>query len=140
MPQGHPDYDEVREKVLRILGNLYGLKEAPLLWWRHFQLAILKYTDLRQMRYGEYGICESHLILLVYVNGLLFLGENNVIQEILRVLWKHFNRIEYGFLEGMLTKGELGNFVLSQRAYIEKTLAKYYFNVLIKPLPLLLDL
>ena len=109
IPEGHPDFEERRGKVLQVMKNLYGLKEAPLLWWRHFQSAILKSTKVLRALGKQFKMTRTDL------------------------------DTECDFLGALLKKDEDGNFVLSQRPYIAKMLQKYCPAVPVRQTPLPLD-
>ena len=51
IPDGHPEHGRRKEWVLRIKQNIYGIKEAAAIWWKHFCGSILRHTGLKQSIY-----------------------------------------------------------------------------------------
>ena len=126
----------------RIIKNIYGLKEAPLSWWRHFQSTVVKFTSLRPMTHDECGFYSEDLIMLAYVDDLLLLGKREKIKHVLRALGKRFKmtkteiNAETDFLGTILRKEPNGSFTLNQIEYCRKILKQWAPDVMESPTPL----
>ena len=62
IPRGHEDYEKRDLCVLRTHKEIYGLRESPLLWWRHLNTVVKKHTPLRQCVFDECAFSENELI------------------------------------------------------------------------------
>ena len=71
IPDGHPDSKLQSTHVLRIKKNIHGLKEAPLLWWKHLKQILIDVLKVKQSIHEECGFSNPSLILLVYVDDIL---------------------------------------------------------------------
>lgn len=142
IPQGHPDYPKRDSHLIKVKKNLYGLKEAPLLWWKHLEQTLTKKLSLKQCIYEECMFTGQDLIMLVYVDDILLLGEKQQIRQLHRKLSKQFKLTatslnqETDFLGCMIERNEEGIFFLSQTKYIHKILTNYAKNVRPRQTPL----
>jgi histone deacetylase 1/2 len=135
VPFGHPLYSNKDNFALQVNRNLYGLKEAPLIWWLW-----LKRILLEHYLQSDYDEClfykktsDSYTFLLVYVDDILILGTSQEIQAAEEILKTHF---EY-------TKSDINNtvdflgvtiersndshiaYTVHQQAYITKLLTDF---------------
>ena len=142
IPFGHPAYESRQHKVLQITKNLYGLKEAPKIWWTHLVRTITTKTTLKQCLFDECAFFAQDIILLAYVDDLLLLGEKQIIQEVTRQLSKTFKLTSseldeaVDFLGCTISRKEDGTIQISQATYIDKIIRKYQPNVTNKHTPL----
>ena len=81
IPEGHPDYALRSTHVLRIKKNLYGLKEAPKLWWFYLRDTLVNRLHLTQGIYDECLFTNKNTILLAYVDDMLLLGKKTHINQ-----------------------------------------------------------
>ena len=141
IPKGHEDYYRKETCVLQIHKGLYGLKESPLLWWRHFNAVLKKNTSLKPSVYDECSFYGEGIIMLVYVDDILFLGRKQEINRLLKTLSKTFKLKSTNFDEpvdflGCDLRKEGNTYILSQLKYVHNIIQKFHPDVEEKPTPL----
>ena len=145
IPEGHPQWDNRKSKVLAIEKNLYGLKEGPLLWWRHVEKFIKEKLLLKQSPYDECCFSGKNSILLIYVDDILLLGPREIINKHQQTFAKRFKvtstetNMRTDFLGCEIYKDDDGRFRLSQVTYLKKVLKKWDTGLKNKSTPLPTD-
>ena len=129
------------DKVCRLVHSLYGLKQAGQVWNRTFAHTIKKKLcfDTIHSDVGVYvlhhhhkgGNSETDMILILYVDDLLLLGEDlSKIHEIKQQLSKLYHMKDLGpassYLGIRITRDRKKRFIMiDQQAYIENALKRF---------------
>ena len=145
LTDGYPNADALRAtKVIKINKALYGLRESPMLWFKHLQHYLRQTMQLKQSIYDECFLsnADHSFLLLVYVDDLLMLGSPQQIHSATTMLKKKFkitcsdinNTVD--FLGCNISRNSAGDYQLSQATYLNSILAKYATHVPVKHTPL----
>jgi hypothetical protein len=147
------DYTGKEDKVVvRLIRNLYGSKQAAYMWYTLLCDILLKYGFIR----SQYEPCcfiynknNKHVIICVYVDDLLIVGENKKEVENVKIyLSQTFNKIKdlknvEKYLGLRMTRNNKHQLILQQTDYIESILNEYKnknINIKIRNTPLPHDL
>jgi hypothetical protein len=82
-PQGF-EVEDRKSHVYRLKKALYGLKQAPRAWYGHIDsfLTRLGFTKSKEDSNLYFKVMENEpVILLLYVDDLILIGEENLIAE-----------------------------------------------------------
>ncbi|KAE8968599.1 hypothetical protein PF011_g27120 [Phytophthora fragariae] len=104
MPQGNGSPGN--REICKLIKSLYGLKQAPHVWNKtlHRHLVALGFTRL-ESDYGLYPLLEKGeivMLLTVYVDDLLLMGESSRCESIARKLAATFELVELGPVKYLL--------------------------------------
>jgi hypothetical protein len=132
LPQGIDS--EWSTKVCRLIKSLYGLKQAPHIWNKtlHRHLVALGFVRLET----DHGLYAMHtqgeivMLLTVYVDDLLLMGEQQLCEEVALQLAASFELVELGpvkYLLGVEVEIDRGKnrVFFSQASYIEEILDRF---------------
>lgn len=120
---------EISGRIVQLLKSLYGLLEAPKLWYEKLYQAIQKiiFERLTSIYYLFNSLRTDRAFLVVYVDDLLVIGPQKFDKKVKEVLAKLFIltdlRTWSNFLQIGILKSQ-GDILLSQKAYIERILEK----------------
>ena len=145
VPDGYPNAAELRKtKVIRLRQAIYGLKESPLLWYRHLLHYLQQNLQLHQSIYDECMLYnkDKTLFLLMYVDDLLLLGEPHRIHTATTLIQKKFTitstevNATVDFLGCNISRSDNGEYKLSQVTYLNNILTKYARTLDVQHTPL----
>ena len=128
IPEGHPAWSQRENMVLRINRNLYGLREAPLLWWSHLDRELRTHLRVQPATFDECCYVGPDIILLCYVDDILVLGTPAQLEHARKKLRKLFKLTETSinasvdFLGCTIERTPDANFLLHQNRYTRQIL------------------
>ena len=145
IPQGHPDYEPDSKYVFQIERSLYGIIEAPSLFFEHFTSALKSKTQLKQSSFDPCLWFEPGLLVVFYVDDILCLGTLPKIKDFDQKLGKEYKltnseiNANIDFLGIQITR-EQSRFALCQTNHIDKVYKKYSYllpnnRLVSQPLP-----
>jgi hypothetical protein len=153
LPYDWTGYDEDGKPnriVVRLLRNLYGSKQAALMWYNHLYDILIEYGFERLIHEPccfQIRDKNKRIIVCVYVDDLLMAGPyQEVIDAFKEYLRKKFDKIkDLGDLERylglQLTRLSNGRLALSQTDYINDIIKQFKVDEMsIKPTPLPVNL
>jgi len=115
-------------KVARLLKSLYGLREAPRLWFQALEKA-QRSLGFRKLLSSEFLFIMTNdhgiVLLLAYVDDLKLFGKESIIQLVTDELSKIFKLTDMGvseFFLGIRIVEDSSGITLSQRATVDKVL------------------
>lgn len=124
-----PDIDGVSSangQIVKLRKSLYGLRQAPKLWYQHLSSFLKKY-GFRRSRINDClflkDTANGEVYLLVYVDDILLFGELEDLNEVKSLFKANFTTTDLGVFRYFLgIKIEYTNtgIFLSQRPFIEK--------------------
>jgi hypothetical protein len=123
-----------RSVVVRLLRNLYGSKQAALLWYNHLCYVLKQFGFQRLVHEPCCFKVEKEsgvLIVCVYVDDLLITGSSTtVVAEFKKHLSDNFEKIKDlddmpRYLGLSVTRMDNGQIALSQEEYVDELLEKY---------------
>ena len=126
LPPGY-NYKGTRgQHVLKLLRNIYGAKQAGLIWYEHLKKVLLK-LNFKMSRIDKCLFYKDKCVLLVYVDDCILMGPSlEDIEEIISDLQGELRMEDQGDLEdylGVNIKREADNtFKLSQPHLIQSIL------------------
>ena len=129
------DWTNKETVIVRLLKNLYGTKQAALLWFEKIK-HVLETFGFKSLKTEpccfQYSETNNTAIICVYVDDLLIVGNNaDTTNSIKAYLSKQFKKIkDLGSLNkylGIEMKKTEGGYTLSQEQYIEDIIKE--FNV-----------
>ena len=82
IPEGHPEFAKTQTHLLRIRKNIYGLKEAPRIWWDHLTGILIKALKMTQSIHEECLFYDKGVLLLVYVDDLWIFSSKERLKQI----------------------------------------------------------
>ena len=133
LPKGHPERRR-NDYVWRTKSSIYGLSQSPMVWNRSLD-TFLKAQDLKQLiseqcLYVREKDGEILLLLVVYVDDLLFSGREREVIQFKNAINKQFKLKTKQFAEDYVgiqlnQKPENGSVELHQRKHIEDSLKKF---------------
>lgn len=137
-----PDYfDDATGRVCKLLQSLYGLRQAPRIWYRMLDKYLRKCGFKRtKMDAGVYvrTVGENKIFVTVYVDDLLIVGTESDIEMVLAELRSKFKIKDLGNVKHLLgmeityVRGHM--LTISQKGYCEKILTKFKMQNC-KPVP-----
>ena len=125
-PMFEPDGDGGTEYVMKLDKSLYGLVQAPLAWYDHLQVGLLK-LGFKPSKIDPGLYLRDDMILLSYVDDCLFFGpDSKKIEEVIKQLKEmKYSLTEeddvYAFL-GVQVKQDGDKIKLSQPGLINKVI------------------
>jgi len=120
-------------KIYKVIGNLYGLKQAGKIW-NEFFTSRLQACGLQQSALDPclfFKIGPSLIFLLLHVDDGLLLAKKEDGDRLLRLLTKTFKVTisnDSDFLGIQIMRNNEGSLLLNQCQYIDKILQKYGFE------------
>ena len=131
-----------QHKVMRLKRAIYGLKQAALAWWKALDksMATLGCTRLLSDS-GLFVNKERNLIIIVYVDDVLFLGANkkdiSSLKERFMKIWECRDLGDTNeFLRMRITRSK-GRILIDQKDYLQKVLQRFnLINAKSVPTPL----
>ena len=121
-----PGLESISGNLVRLVKSLYGLRQAPRLWYERFAEAVL---GLR-FKKAEASFClfvkespNGNIYIIVYVDDVLIIGKPNGIRETKEAFKKLFTVTDLGLCRYFLgMKFEYGHdgLLLSQAGYAER--------------------
>ena len=113
-------------QIVKLRRSLYGLRQAPKLWYKYFSDALFKVGFRRSMASDCLFLANlpsGRAYIIVYVDDLLIFGSEQIVSDVKDMLSKLFTVTGLGpckyFLGIKIDRMKDGIF-LSQRAYIER--------------------
>lgn len=124
-----PGVSAANGQTFRIVKSLYGLRQAPKLWYEEFARA-LRSMGFRRSLTNEclfiWGGDGRPVYLLFYVDEIILAGQRDAIDEVKQLLAERFTTTDLGscthFLGIKIDRTDSGIF-LSQRPFTEKVIA-----------------
>ena len=125
-----PGTSERSGKVVKLLKSLYGLRQAPKLWYGHLASALqrmgFKRSRTTDCLFSRVKKTET-VHLLVYVDDLLMVGTETAVSRVKQELARRFTTSDLGecthFL-GIKVERRTNGLFLSQKAYAERIVEK----------------
>lgn len=125
-PPGYSNEDP--SVVCRLVKSLYGLKQAARVWNNRIDSA-LKSMDFARSSADQCLYTRATICVLIYVDDIVVACHTSEEYEsIVKLLRQSFKVVELGdikFFLGIHVRKEDGHYVLSQKSYISKTLARF---------------
>ena len=124
--------------VCKLLRSIYGLKQSGVIWHNLLKTTILENSSYTQSNYDPcLFFADNNNLILIYVDDILFMGENKLMKEKIR---KRFTTHELGeinqFLNVEFNRTE-DTIVIKQEKFVKQILSKYGFlNCTPKQVPL----
>ncbi|KAE8891385.1 hypothetical protein PF003_g24782 [Phytophthora fragariae] len=125
------------KEICKLIKFLYGLKQAPHVWNKtlHRHLVALGFTRL-ESDHGLYSLLEKGeivMLLTVYVDDLLLMGESSRCEAIARKLAATFELVELGPVKYLLgvevsIDREKNTVFFSQTNYVEEILRRFHMH------------
>jgi hypothetical protein len=114
-------------KVLKLLKNIYGQKQAGRIWYLHLRDKLLSMGYV-QSQVDECVFYRQNIILFVYVDDTILASPScDIVDEAISELKQHFNLTDEGELSDYLgvniSRADDGSLHLSQPRLIESILA-----------------
>lgn len=118
----------MKNPVLRLKKALYGLRQAPRLWYRKLTDALKEFGFVRSELDHSVWLKKS-CIVSIYVDDILVAGANqDIIDQIKKDLSSRFEMVDSGlvnFFLGLTVKRDKHGYGLTQEHYIDRILAEF---------------
>jgi len=120
-------------KIWKLKRSIYGLKQSAKVWNDEITKTIcnmgLKQSNLDPCVFFYFIDDILNGVVMIYVDDILIIGENSFIKIVKNEFFNKYKCKDIGFAKYILgveiIKNDLGNYSLSQKAYIEKMLDRY---------------
>ena len=125
-------FDDGSGRVCKLLRSIYGLKQAPLIWYKtldnHLRSCLFRRSKIDGGNYTR-SIGGSPIFVSVYVDNLIILGAPKNIERVIHKLQAKFQITDLGPVKDLLhmeISYILGQFMwMSQSGYIDKGLNRF---------------
>ena len=120
-------------KIWKLKRSIYGLKQSAKVWNDEITKTIcnmgLKQSNLDPCVFFYFIDDILNGVIMIYVDDILIIGKNSFIKIVKNEFFNKYKCIDIGFAKYILgveiIKNDLGNYSLSQKAYIEKMIDRY---------------
>jgi len=120
-------------KIWKLKRSIYGLKQSTKVWNNEITKTIcnmgLKQSNLDPCVFFYFIDDILNGVIMIYVDDILIIGKNSFIKIVKNEFFNKYKCIDIGFAKYILgveiIKNDLGNYSLSQKAYIEKMIDRY---------------
>ena len=126
-------YNNTWQTVWRLHKAMYGLRSSPSAWQNHLAqiLQDLKMTRLKSEP-NVYKTSNGTAYILVYVDDLLFIGQDNIVNELFSAIQKQLMLRPTGELSMEQTISFLGRDITNKGDHYEINLNKSYITTMLE--------